>query len=195
MDRDPIAEKILAAGLSSFGSVGFKATTLSKVASVAGISRPTLYARYPDKRNLFRAVIEQAYLDSLADAMSTARSDGPFSEVLSQVLLDYYGGLFDRFHGLPQIDELVLMQLEYAQDIVAGARRRMKRLLTKLLRDQVKQIGIGVEELDVPIPQLVEILRMTPLSLKRMETTRAQYQTGLRSLAKVISASVKANVG
>jgi AcrR family transcriptional regulator len=194
MARDPITERILAAALRIFGTVGFKATTLSEIALAADISRPTLYARYPDKVHLFRAVIEQAYVDSLSDAAATAQSDGALAEILSQVLFDYYGGLFDRFHGLPQIDELALMQIEHAQDIVADARKRMKKILTDLLRRRIRAAECDIKSLDVSIPQLVELLRLTPLSIKQADTTRTQYRKGLRSLARVVAAALRAGL-
>lgn len=83
-EQDRATEEILTAALTVFGSTGFKKTTLSKVAAVAGLSRPTLYARYKDKTELFRAVIEQAYDEALANAAETIARGGPSTKFSSR---------------------------------------------------------------------------------------------------------------
>jgi len=190
---DSTDEEILSAALSCFGSVGFKATTLSRVAADAGVSRPTLYARHPDKTHLFRAVIQHVYDEAIDAAARTAASEGPFQEVLAQVLVDYYGGLHARLHDLPQIDELILIQSEQAEDVVAAARARMKKLLSALIRRYEREGSISTSELGVPLPQLVDLIRLAPLSLKTAGTTPARYRAGLRSFARVIAAAVRAH--
>jgi AcrR family transcriptional regulator len=74
--QDRTTEEILTAALLVFGSMGFKKTTLSKVAATAGLSRPTLYTRYKDKTELFRAVVEQAYDEALINATETIARGG-----------------------------------------------------------------------------------------------------------------------
>ncbi|CAA2159938.1 HTH-type transcriptional regulator AcrR [Methylobacterium brachiatum] len=50
---------------------GFDATSIDAVAQAAGVSKPTLYARYRDKRALFAAVLEERIREWLAP-LSTA---------------------------------------------------------------------------------------------------------------------------
>ena len=190
-EQDRATREILGAALSVFGSEGFKKTTLSKVAGVAGVSRPTLYARYSDKTELFRAVIEQAYEEALATAAETVARGGPFDEVLGQILLDYYGGLFDRFYGLSEINELALVKSEHASDLIDTARARWQSLLGRLLRERTKTEDISARKPGVPIAQLVDLLRLAPLSLKEPGTSRARYRKQLTNLAKVVAASLQ----
>ena len=189
-EQDRATGEILAAALSVFGSAGFKQATLSKVATVAGVSRPTLYARYKDKTELFRAVIEEAYDEALNNAAETIERGGPFEKVLKQILLDYYGGLFDRFYGLTEIHELSLVKSEHASDLIDTARARWQSLLGRLLRERSKADDISTDKSGVPIAQLVDLLRLAPLSLKEEGTSRARYRKQLANLAKVVAASL-----
>jgi hypothetical protein len=116
---------------------------------------------------------------------------GPFDEVLSQVLLDYYGGLFDRFHGLTEIDELALVKSEHANDLIEKARARWQRLLTGLLRKLCRSGDFDTGKAGVSIAQLVDLLRLAPLSLKEDGSSRARYRKQLSNLAKVVAASLK----
>ncbi|MDJ0850435.1 MAG: TetR/AcrR family transcriptional regulator [Myxococcota bacterium] len=194
-EGDLTTEAILEAALAAFGAHGFKATSLSQIATAAKVSRPTLYARYPDKVHLFRAVLQRSYEDALASAREAAEGPGPFEEVLRGVLLGFYGTLFDRFHGLPQIDELILVQSEEAEDVVLEARERFRKLLGRTLRQQVERGGVDAERVTMPIAQLVDLIRLAPLSLKTPSTTRARYRRGLTNFARLVAQALSGPAG
>lgn len=52
---------------------GFDGTSIDAVAQAAGVSKPTLYARYRDKRVLFKAVLEERIREWLAPLSTAAR--------------------------------------------------------------------------------------------------------------------------
>lgn len=58
-----IEQRLREAATEAFVESGFDGTTMEAVASAAGITRRTLYAKYPDKQALFAAVIPQALAD------------------------------------------------------------------------------------------------------------------------------------
>jgi AcrR family transcriptional regulator len=57
--------EILAAALRSFAERGFAATRLDDVARRAGVTKGTLYLYFPNKAELFKAVVNQAVLPNL----------------------------------------------------------------------------------------------------------------------------------
>ncbi len=61
--RDDKREAILAAGLALFGREGFSGISMSQVAAGAGVSRATLYARFPSKTALLTALLNDAAAD------------------------------------------------------------------------------------------------------------------------------------
>lgn len=58
-----IDRRLREAAIQSFIDDGFDGTTMEAVAAAAGITRRTLYSKYPDKQALFAAVIPQALAD------------------------------------------------------------------------------------------------------------------------------------
>lgn len=189
---DPTREAILEAALACFGTKGFRATSLSRVAAAAGVSRPTLYARYPDKVELFRAVVERAFRDALVDVDAVAARDADLETRLRDTLLAYFGGLFDRFHDLPQIDELALVQSEHADDLVTDARAAFQRKLTRLLRREIEAGRVDPARLGIPLARLVDLIRLAPLSLKGPATTRTQYRRELGNFARLVAKALDA---
>jgi TetR/AcrR family transcriptional regulator, mexJK operon transcriptional repressor len=58
-----IEYRLRQAAIEAFVDNGFEATTMEAVASAAGITKRTLYAKYADKQSLFAGVIPQALAD------------------------------------------------------------------------------------------------------------------------------------
>lgn len=59
-------KNIIEAAQAIFLRYGFARTTMADIANAAGLSRPTLYASFPDKAEIFRAVLESMVADELA---------------------------------------------------------------------------------------------------------------------------------
>lgn len=80
---ETITPAILAAAREHFLSVGFDATPMEAVAAAAGVSKNTLYSRYPTKTALLHAVVEDRMVAWQAEA--DARN-GPLPADLKQRL-------------------------------------------------------------------------------------------------------------
>lgn len=68
MDRgsnDPVADRVIAAAASEFERVGIRRAALGRIATSAGVGRATLYRRFPDKRALVGAVLQERLASNL----------------------------------------------------------------------------------------------------------------------------------
>ncbi len=72
--------RLVAVATQLFMEHGFDATSIDAVAQAAGVSKPTLYARYRDKRALFTAVLEERIRDWLAPLSAAAEAQGATGE-------------------------------------------------------------------------------------------------------------------
>ena len=59
-EGEKLTEAILAAAIAEFGNRGFDGARMDAIASSAGITKRSLYARYADKQAIFSDVIRQA---------------------------------------------------------------------------------------------------------------------------------------
>jgi AcrR family transcriptional regulator len=64
--KDDRPGAILAAALACFAERGFAATRLDDVAKRAGVTKGTLYLYFPNKEELFKAVVRQAIVPNIA---------------------------------------------------------------------------------------------------------------------------------
>src|SRR5258707_1886324 len=66
--------RLLDAATTLFMERGFDGTSIDAVAEAAGVSKPTVYARYRDKRDLFAAVLRDRIREWLAPLSAAAEA-------------------------------------------------------------------------------------------------------------------------
>jgi AcrR family transcriptional regulator len=181
MRIDLTTDKILAAALRTFGERGFVRTTMSEVAKVAGVSRPTVYARWKSKEEMYRAVNHGIFDRALQDVADAVARGGTLGAILGAVLDAYYGNLFDTVLGLEQWPELAEAQLAVASDIVADANARFRAELEGALR------GARIADAAFTRGQLVDVMVLAPLAFKEAGTSAARYRSRLRVLARLVA--------
>jgi AcrR family transcriptional regulator len=66
-------DKIISAGKEFFAKLGYEETTMSMIAKHVGVKKPSLYAHYDSKEDIFKAVLDQEfteYTSSVRDTLS-----------------------------------------------------------------------------------------------------------------------------
>lgn len=72
---DPWDERVLSAAFDVFAAKGFDGSTMSEIAALAGVSKRTMYERYHDKADLFRALLAWGCRQNLPDAQPPEDAD------------------------------------------------------------------------------------------------------------------------
>lgn len=107
--REAVAARNLAAileGAERLLSRG-QAPTISAVATEAGVSRPTVYAHFPDRRRLVEAVVERAVRTAM-DAIAAAEPDrGPALQALHRLV----AASWEQLSRHEQISRVALSEL------------------------------------------------------------------------------------
>jgi TetR/AcrR family transcriptional regulator of autoinduction and epiphytic fitness len=83
-DRKHLA--ILAAAADQFRAHGFEASSMDKIAALAGVSKRTVYNHFPSKDELFAEVLVQLFQSSAAVLELPYRSDVPLREQLMELM-------------------------------------------------------------------------------------------------------------
>lgn len=69
--------QIIEAAFAVFGEVGFEGTLIKDIAERAGISSGTIYTYFQDKKDLFRATVQEGWNRFLAEVRQLAESREP----------------------------------------------------------------------------------------------------------------------
>ena len=84
-------QELLAAALAVFVERGYAATRLDDVATLAGVSKGTLYLYFPSKEDLFRAVVRANLLPVLDEAEQAIDTyQGPSADLMREFILGWW---------------------------------------------------------------------------------------------------------
>lgn len=79
-------EAIVRAAVEEFRSAGYEATSMDRIAAVAGVSKRTVYNHFPSKEELFALILEKLWHSSVASVELPYRADQPLEVQLLQLL-------------------------------------------------------------------------------------------------------------
>lgn len=84
-DAELLSEKIVDVAGQLMLEHGYHGTSIEAVASAAGVAKRTLYSRFPDKSELFAAVIERRRMRFLAPVSRISAAGGTLEEQLTLI--------------------------------------------------------------------------------------------------------------
>jgi AcrR family transcriptional regulator len=146
-------ERLLAAARSAFASSGFHGASVEEIASAAGFSTGALYSNFDGKEDLFLVLMER-------EIEEHAREIAAAVSVRESVAERDTGGARQWMSMIEREPELLLLFMEFwaygvrdaqVRPKVAARFAQVRRLLTKLIEDGVKEFEL---ELALPAEQL-----------------------------------------
>lgn len=193
---DRARKAILEASGKRFLSDGYRATSIEAVASQAGVSRPTVYAHFASKEEIFRTIVSDLH-DAQLEAMRAAVD--PSAAVADRL----YAALASRFvpfvelttssaHGAELLDE----NSRVCGDINRRSRERSLEFLTQLLADADAAAEISLVAADLDAASAASIFFDAANGAKGDASVEPEaYQRQLRRLVGVISRGLSIHAG
>jgi len=125
-----VEERILDAARKIFLARGFEGASIDEIAQAARAGKPTIYARFGDKRALFTAVVTRDVLCRIAQFSNTAPSEGPIEQRLA------HAGMV-MLHWTLDDERMALMRLAVAEaqrfpDLASSVSRAARQLSTEV---------------------------------------------------------------
>ncbi|RFB78013.1 TetR/AcrR family transcriptional regulator [Methylovirgula sp. 4M-Z18] len=127
--------EITEAALACFVERGFAATRLEDVAKRAGVTKGTLYLYFPNKAELFKAVVRETILPNITRAEALVESSSaPARKVLALLLTEWSKGIMTPASSIPKI---VLAEAGnfpeitrfYFDEVINRGRQQFRRVL------------------------------------------------------------------
>ena len=145
MKKDSTQNRIKEVALILFARKGFEGTSLSDIASGVGIKKPSLYAHYKNKEDLFLGVIHKVFVDYNAFLIKTGEelSDQRPENQLYQLLHkntnylrnDELGLIFKRMMLFPpeSLRTDIYAMFEKTEDVI---RQVIKSILVQMVNEE-----------------------------------------------------------
>jgi AcrR family transcriptional regulator len=120
--------QIIDAAFSVFGKIGYEATLMKDIADRAGISSGTIYTYFDDKKDLFRATVQEGWKRFLAQMRTLAESREP-TEVRIGRFIEI--GFQSLKHSLPLLRGMLFESSQ--MNLLQGSLEQFCSLVEKLL--------------------------------------------------------------
>ena len=125
-----VDERILNAARKIFLGRGFDGASMDEIAVAARAGKPTIYARFGDKRALFTAVVTRDVLSRIAQFNSETPTGGTIEERLARVAIA-------MLHWTLENERMALMRLAIAEaqrfpDLASTVSRAARQLSTEV---------------------------------------------------------------
>ncbi|HUO37412.1 MAG TPA: TetR/AcrR family transcriptional regulator [Mycobacterium sp.] len=160
-------QKLRKAAVATFLKYGYDGTTMDAIARAAGITRRTLYSRYPDKRSVFLDVIPRA----LARRTERGQSPDTDDEDLHSALISLGRGALARALD-PDTLRLTRIAMtesarfpEFAVSAQAMTWSARQREVMDLLRCHQEAGNIQVDDIEVAAGHFLAMIELAPARL------------------------------
>lgn len=137
-----------------FSQYGVRRTSMDLLATEAGVAKPTLYAYFGSKEELFRSVVQALINAIIDDAEAVAASSLPLDAKMRGILEAKFTRMYELVFSSAHAAELLESSDSQARDIAAEGDQHFRRILTDVLlaaqsaRDlDLGRIGASTEEL------------------------------------------------
>lgn len=182
------ADPVLDAARDCVLAVGVRRTTLTDVARRAGVSRMTIYRRWPDVRSLVGDLMTREWIAVAADAMPLDEDDRPQRERIVEGLVAGAAAFraHPLFHKIVDVDPELL--LPYILDRRGASQDALLGLLHTALEDGHEDGSVRRVRPDLQARSLLLVVQSFTLSLRTMtdetdpELSEAAFLDELRTL-------------
>jgi len=131
------ARRLMLAGVESFASRGYHATTTRDIAGAAGMSPAALYVHFPSKAALLFAISKSGHQQTLDLVEDVAKQAGDPKERMRRIAADF-AAWHARRHTVARVVQYELQALpEEEYQVVADLRRRIEQSVRDVIADGV----------------------------------------------------------
>ncbi|NVP53887.1 TetR/AcrR family transcriptional regulator [Mycoplana rhizolycopersici] len=187
---DPRRDLILQAAFKVFVTYGFRRTSMSDIATAAGLSRPALYQHFDSKADIFRAYVVLMKETTLQAISAAFAGDGAFRDKLTAAL----DGAFLSPHRLisdsPHGDELLGVNKEIASDLFVDWMGGAEAAFAEALATEVQAGRLDFTASGLDPARLARLIIDTMEGIKMRMTSLGDAERAIADLVRLVAAAV-----
>lgn len=150
---------MLDAARGLFVDHGYRGTSMEAVAAAAGVTKPVVYRCYPNKQELFRALLEreeQRLLESVREALPDALDPNDFEGVITAG----YTALFTAARSEPDSWRIVFVSEHGSEPAIARRVLRARASVVQRLTEMAEPVldAMGIDDASRKAPVLSEVV-------------------------------------
>lgn len=186
-DVAELEARLIRVARQSFATQGYGATSMNEVAKAARVSKGTLYARFPSKAELFRAIID----DEVRNSGISFPLHGPNPKSLEAALRLYAEqALVESSSGeILQLNRLITSEAERFPELGEAAAERTRigtRHAAECIAEYAEKDGIACRDAEAAAEMFTFLLRgyYSDVMRRARPVTAAEIKTWTRRMVK-----------
>ena len=173
-----LQEKLRDAAVATFIEHGYDATTMEAIAQAAGITKRTLYARYPDKRAVFLDVIPWALTRSVSRETNPELDEGDLPSALLAIGRGALKHALDpdtmRLHRIAMNVSVRFPEFAVSAETLGWSHRH--RQVVELLRHHQEAGTIEVDDIELAAEHFLAMVEVFPARLADFGVYRSRKE-------------------
>jgi AcrR family transcriptional regulator len=173
-----LKERLREGAVSAFLEYGYDGATMEAIAQAAGVTKRTLYARYPDKRAVFVDVIPWAFSREVDRDVKRKTKDDDLPGALTEIGRGAIKRALDpdtrRLHRVVMNESGRFPEFEVSSETLGWSRRQ--RQLMDLLRHHQEAGNIEVDDIELAAEHFLAMVEALPARLADFGVFRSKRQ-------------------
>ena len=175
-------EEVVRAATEVFLRYGLARTTMNDLARAAGLTRPTLYLTFPDKRQIFDAAIERMVSDKLAEIRAGLRRRKSLEAKLHFACINWSGASYAMLQTYPNAAEL----FDFRLPAVQAAYQRFTDLLAEVLETPLRQSAFKTSAREA-----ARTIALATRGLREMASSETELRRVIEFHVKLVSSAIE----
>lgn len=188
--QDQKRHRVLDTALEVFAQYGFRRTTMSDIASAAGISRPALYLMFENKEDLFRGVARSLQEQAIARASSALEDSASISQRVGTAVSAYEQTYYAPVAGSPHGQELTDINMSIAADLMREGRATLIRLLAEAMATAEADQALSFETVGLKPADFAELMLSSISGIKPNVSSAEEFIAQSQRLVTIFMASI-----
>lgn len=178
MEAAHLKERLRESAVSAFLEYGYDGVSMEAIAQAAGITKRTLYARYPDKRAVFVDVIPWALSRAVDRDLSRKTNDDDLEAALTELGRGAVKRALDpdtrRLHRVVMNEAGRFPEFAISAETLGWSRRQ--RQVMDLLRHHQEAGTITVDDIEIAAEHFLAMVESLPARLADFGVFRSKRQ-------------------
>ncbi len=152
VDKEERMNTILRNAMEVFSEVGYKESNLTLIAEKCGLSRPTVYQYFKDKKDIYYYAVKKVTSDMFARYSHYAFDEGEEDELerLDMIITDLFEKAKNNESALSNLVEFILSEKRSGVDVYSTIKARTAKLRILIKRLVLQGVHRGtIKECDV----------------------------------------------
>jgi AcrR family transcriptional regulator len=134
---DDTRARIIETAEALFRRMGFAKTAVADIAAELGMSPANIYRFFSSKHAIVEAICQKSLAELEAKAWTVARSPGPASQRLEQLIMAIVNYHKDNFLSERRVHDMVLVAIEHSWDVIRAHKQVMHSIAERIVREGV----------------------------------------------------------